>query len=382
MNKNRKIQMSKNNEKDLKNKETNPKRIEWLNIYSKGFIAQSINNNYKNTNIRIKNQNKKFEKKKNIIPINLLNIFSKKGIKSNITSNNLSSNFSYFIDDDMNFYNKYKLLTSRIKSIAPSVDSTNGKEKSKNEMFKSSYKKNDNNINKEKKKDVKYNSLKYINFIKSDKKERNNVKYKNNIKNKHKSIKMNSKISLKKGIYSPLLNYLELRSKNIDKSLFISKKNKNNRKQNKNINMINSYSNIEINITTEKENSNSTDKDNISDINLKKRKKNKIRYSKSIKEITINNINLIQVHKYMIEGRKFKRNKKIYGYSNDYKGEFGDYTFDDKEMDEITLTERINKISFSEVCDNTNNYMTNKKNELNNFFAKKLKLMKIKKSNY
>ena len=365
MNKKWKVQLLKNNEKDLKNEENVPKRIEWLNIYSKGFIVQSINNNYKNTNIRIQKQNKKLEKNKNIIPINLIKLFSKKGIK-NISSN--KTNFSYFIDEDMDSYNKNKLLTSRIKKNYPRLDNTKKKEKNLNEMTKSSYKKRYNNINKEKKEETKYSSIKYINFIKLDKKDKNNIL--NKTKNKHKSIKISSKISLKKEIYSPLLNYLELRNKNFDKSLFISK---NNKKQYKKNNIANSCNNIEINITTEKESSNTIDNNNTFDIELKKRKKNKIRYSKSIKEITINNINLIQIHKYMIEGRKLKRNKNIYGYSNDFKGEFGDYTFDNEETDKITLTERINKISFSEVCDNTNNYMTNKKIELNKLFGSKNK---------
>ena len=85
MNKKWKVQLLKDNEKDLKNEENVPIRIEWLNIYSKGFIVQSINNNYKNTNIRIQKQNKKLEKNKNIIPINLIKLFSKKVIK-NISS--------------------------------------------------------------------------------------------------------------------------------------------------------------------------------------------------------------------------------------------------------------------------------------------------------
>ena len=34
------------------------KRIEWLNVFAKGFVVESINNNYKNENITIKKNNK------------------------------------------------------------------------------------------------------------------------------------------------------------------------------------------------------------------------------------------------------------------------------------------------------------------------------------
>ena len=91
----------------------------------------------------------------------------------------------------------------------------------------------------------------------------------------------------------------------------------------------------------------------------------------------------------MLEGRKFKNNKNSYGYNdynnNNYKGEIGDYTFDDKEEENMSLTDRKNIITFSDICNPINNYITNNKNELNEVFEimkkkenKKNKLHSIK----
>ena len=41
------------------------KRIEWLNLFSKGFVVESINNNYKNENIIINRINKISSQKRN-----------------------------------------------------------------------------------------------------------------------------------------------------------------------------------------------------------------------------------------------------------------------------------------------------------------------------
>ena len=74
----------------------------------------------------------------------------------------------------------------------------------------------------------------------------------------------------------------------------------------------------------------------------------------------------------MIEGRKFKKQKNLYGHNNDSR-EIIDYTFDDdddeEENDKLAITERKNIIAFSDICNPTNNYMTNNKNELNDFFG-------------
>ena len=100
---------------------------------------------------------------------------------------------------------------------------------------------------------------------------------------------------------------------------------------------------------------------------------------------------MIEIHKYMIEGRKFKggNSNYIYNHKNkdSYKDEMGDYSFDDEEEDNIAMSERKNIISFSEICSSTNNYMTNKK-EINIFFffffkgKEKLKFNLLKSNKY
>ena len=353
MNKNNEMKLTKNNYKDIKDYEKKPKRIEWLNIYSKGFIVESINNNYINQDIKIKNKYKGKKSNKNIIPRNLTTIF-KKGIKSNISQSNYSSkrtNFSCIIDNiDETFCNKNKLLISDINIKSDNKIKTKA-----------------NNIDNEKEKVNKNNSI-------------NSIKNHNTIrkeKNKNKSVKMKTKISLKKDINSPVLNYIEFRNKNLSQSLFnsINNSNKKYRYEKNNNNL---YSKALFNKTAKKDNNNKIE--NLY-INMCKknseRKKSKARDSKSIKEITINNINLIEIHKYMIEGRKFKGRKSNYMYNHknkdSYKDEMIDYSFDDEEEeDNIEISERKNIISFSEICSSTNNYMTNKKG-INIFFGERNK---------
>ena len=269
-----------------KDKQKKPKRIEWLNVHSKGFIVQSLNNNYKNQNIKIKKPNKKIKNTKNIVPIKLTNSISKKGIKSNISNSNYSSkktNFTFIIDDEEDFYNKNKPLISSLNNL--NSRNNNKIEKLKKEIIKRD--KKIKNINKEEKKLYKNNSVKYISYIKQDK---IGVKIMENKKNKqynHKSIKMNAKIFLKKDINSPLLNYLEKANKNLNQSYFnsINNKNKNKKYADENSNIRNPNKN-------QKENNNRENLDKSFDKNsdkniMNKGKRKKIRYSKSIKEIKI-----------------------------------------------------------------------------------------------
>lgn len=374
MHKNVGKELSDKNILKSKDKQKKPKRIEWLNVHSKGFIVQSLNNNYKNQNIKIKKPNKKIKNAKNIVPIKLTNSISKKGIKSNISNSNYSSkktNFTFIIDDEEDFYNKNKPLISSLNNL--NSRNNNKIEKLKKEIIKTD--KKIKNINKEEKKLYKNNSVKYISYIKQDK---IGVKIMENKKNKqynHKSIKMNAKISLKKDINSPLLNYLEKANKNLNQSYFnsINNKNKNKKYADENSNIRNPNKN-------QKENNNRENLDKSFDKNsdkneMNKGKRKKIRYSKSIKEIKINNINLIEIHKYMIEGRKFKSRKNNYNYmfNNSYKEEMGDYSYDyEEDKDKLIMSERKNIISFSEICSSTNNYMTNKK-EFNKFFGESMK---------
>ena len=298
---------------DNKNVEAKkPKRVEWLNVYAKGFIVESINNNYKNQNISIKIQNKKTTKNKNINPRNLNSIistYSKQGIKSNktiISNSNLSSkktNFSHIIDEDDDFYSQNKFLITNLNQIFSenvTIKKNNKKQNKiglkKNISNKNIKSKNNKNIVIEKKFE-KSNSVKNIITARTQRK-----------KNINKKIK---KIILKKDISSPLINYLDFRKKNMNKNIFtqINKKKKN--KINKNNSFIHFGTNT---LVIDKENN---------------KNKNKKRFSspKDEKE----ELDEIEIQKYMVEGRKYKKYKDKYGFDINCASNRGDYSFDDEK---------------------------------------------------
>ena len=298
---------------DNKNVEAKkPKRVEWLNVYAKGFIVESINNNYKNQNISIKIQNKKTTKNKNKNPRNLNSIistYSKQGIKSNktiISNSNLSSkktNFSHIIDEDDDFYSQNKFLITNLNHIFSenvTIKKNNKKQNKiglkKNISNKNIKSKNNKNIVIEKKFE-KSNSVKNIITARTQRK-----------KNINKKIK---KIILKKDISSPLINYLDFRKKNMNKNIFtqINKKKKN--KINKNNSFIHFGTNT---LVIDKENN---------------KNKNKKRFSspKDEKE----ELDEIEIQKYMVEGRKYKKYKDKYGFDINCASNRGDYSFDDEK---------------------------------------------------
>ena len=298
---------------DNKNVEAKkPKRVEWLNVYAKGFIVESINNNYKNQNISIKIQNKKTTKNKNINPRNLNSIistYSKQGIKSNktiISNSNLSSkktNFSHIIDEDDDFYSQNKFLITNLNHIFSenvTIKKNNKKQNKiglkKNISNKNIKSKNNKNIVIEKKFE-KSNSVKNIITARTQRK-----------KNINKKIK---KIILKKDISSPLINYLDFRKKNMNKNIFtqINKKKKN--KINKNNSFVHFGTNT---LVIDKENN---------------KNKNKKRFSspKDEKE----ELDEIEIQKYMVEGRKYKKYKDKYGFDINCASNRGDYSFDDEK---------------------------------------------------
>ena len=300
---------------DNKNVEAKkPKRVEWLNVYAKGFIVESINNNYKNQNISIKIQNKKTTKNKNINPRNLNSIistYSKQEIKSNktiISNSNLSSkktNFSHIIDEDDDFYSQNKFLITNLNHIFSenvTIKKNNKKQNKiglkKNISNKNIKSKNNKNIVIEKKFE-KSNSVKNIITARTQRK-----------KNINKKIK---KIVLKKDISSPLINYLDFRKKNMNKNIFtqINKKKKN--KINKNNSFIHFGTNT---LVIDKENN-------------KNKNKNKNRFSSSKNEKK--ELNEIEIQKYMVEGRKYKKYKDKYGFDINCASNRGDYSFDDEK---------------------------------------------------
>lgn len=381
MYKNEKMYMSEIGHENHIIEQKKPKRVEWLNVYSKGFIVESINNNYINENVSFKKQNKEININKNIIPRNLKFIMSKREIilnKNGIGNTDLSSrktNFSYIIDDEEDINNQNKSLITNLNNVFSSIikkePDNKKKEKNKNVKNNNTNKKNNNNINKVEKKTIKCNSIKNLQNIKTEKNVIKNKTYKNLYKYKNKSVKAKNKnISLKKNICSPLLNYLVLRYQNLNQSIF-SIINKNAKKNNKIINR-NNDSCKDFSKTTRDENNNNNINKFLNKTEIKK-KNNRFRYSKSIKEIKVDNVNLVEIQKFMVDGRKYKKYKnQMNKDTNNYKGDIGDYTFDNDDEDEedkLAITERRNFITFSEICSPSDIYMTNNKKGFNNFFV-------------
>jgi len=102
------------------------KRIEWLNLYSRGFVVESINNNYKNEDIIIERKNKtssrKINKKidKNITFEKISSIPQNKNKTKNIISldkkNHYFINLNEFtINQDDNIINKKEIKEEKNK---------------------------------------------------------------------------------------------------------------------------------------------------------------------------------------------------------------------------------------------------------------------------
>lgn len=256
------------------------KRIEWLNLYSKGFVVESINNNYKAEDIIIERKNKKTSRKKNKnmdknITFEKVNSFPQnnnknKGIIS-LDKKNKNKN-QYFIDlnefminpdDNINIVNKKEIKEKEVK-----------KEIKKKKIKKEKENKSTININ--------FININQNIIVKKPEKKRE-------IKNKRKELK--NKIS------SPLTNYLSLQTKKENKIFKPPTKKSDN--------------------------------------------KNKISNEKEIENNKDINLNLYQ---YMDNKNKNSRQNKRRNENNyiDY-GDLGGYTFDDeiimtesKNMDEFS----------------------------------------------
>ena len=357
MNKNVEIVITESSQKEYQNKEKKPKRIEWLNLYSKGFIIESINNNYINENNNSKKKVKKGQKNKIIFQRNS----GSNTIKSNISTSILSSKKTYNLDEEDDIFNKNKTSLIYINNNILSDRNSNKKDEvTKNEL--------NNNFKKSEKKIVKNNSVRNFKYTFTEKVNSQIIKNKNIKKNRNKSIKMNSKIIFNKknlnNIFSPLLSYLEFSKNKIEQKSFNNQKNK---KTNKNhFSFINPTKNPGSKTINKKENKK---KININNNQINIKNNNLYLDLKSIKEFKIDNINLIEIQqyqKYMVDGRKFKNQKNKYKNQNknDSLGEFGDYTFDDEDEDKLTMSERKNIISFSEICNPKSNFMTNNKEKI------------------
>ena len=256
------------------------KRIEWLNLYSKGFVVESINNNYKAEDIIIERKNKKTSRKKNKnldknITFEKVNSFPQNNNKNknviSLDKKNKNKN-QYFIDlnefminpdDNINIISKKEIKEKEVK-----------KEIKKKKIKKEKENKSTININ--------FININQNIIVKKPEKKRE-------IKNRRKELK--NKIS------SPLTNYLSLQTK----------------KENKIFKPLTKKSDNKNKISNEKEIENNRD----INLNLYQYMDNKNKNSRQNK----------------------KRNEKNYV---DY-GDLGGYTFDDeiimtesKNMDEFS----------------------------------------------
>ena len=289
------------------------KRFEWLNVFSKGFVVESINNNYKNEDIQINKLNKESSNKKK-------EKFNSKEVK-NITFEKLK--LSTPLDKkDYYFFNLNELLPE-------SIDNINLKEEMtiKNEEIPKQ-----KEIDKKKKKNkIKNNSTININFINI---EQNIIQKKDN---KKKEIKNNRK-ELKNDISSPLLNYI------------------NTQKRKSNIIFKTPFMNTNFKTSSNNEINNTNNKNNETEVIQKSEKlKNNLVLDEYMDFINYNNI-----------GRgKESRNKNNSAKEKDNK-EIIDYTFDD----EFLLTEKSNNFDFSDIykATKTTKNQSNKKG-LNIFFS-------------
>ena len=301
------------------------KRIEWLNVYSKGFVVESINNNYKTEDIQIKRQNQLLSNKKdNINKYSLLNTnYVKNFYYEKISSSPKKDNKKYYYVD----------LNELINDSNDNTDKKeNNKKQNKKEIKKE---KNKNTIN--------------INFINI---EQNIIVKKPEVK---KEIK-NKKKELKNDISSPLMNYLNIqikKSNKIFKKPLIKKKYNISKSADKNIEEINKINETE----------NKTDiKSNNKNLNLYQFMNNK-NIKKNIK-------------------KNYKENKKGFNKEkNKEMEEKGDYTFDDESM-----FSEIKYIDYFDELFNTSNISKNniilgnknKKSGLNTFLNEAMKTKDFK----
>jgi hypothetical protein len=301
------------------------KRIEWLNVYSKGFVVESINNNYKTEDIQIKRQNQLLSNKKDKIN------------KYSLLNTNYVKNFYYEkISSSPKKDNKKYYYVDLNELINDSNDNTDKKENNKKQNKKEIKKeKNKNTIN--------------INFINI---EQNIIVKKPEVK---KEIK-NKKKELKNDISSPLMNYLNIqikKSNKIFKKPLIKKKYNISKSADKNIEEINKINETE----------NKTDiKSNNKNLNLYQFMNNK-----NIKK------NLKKNYKENKKGFNKEKNKEM--------EEKGDYTFDDESMfSEIKYIDYFDELFNTSNITNNNIILgnKNKKSGLNTFLNGAIKTKDFK----
>ena len=295
------------------------KRIEWLNVFAKGFVVESINNNYKNENITIKKNNKiSFSNNRNTNIIDTENnntSFEKLNLSQSKKLVTFKDDNSLFIDLKELFPNSKEIINNikeeKTIQVTQPITQKNSEMKKKKILRKNNSTKNINCIN------IGKNKL-----LKS-------VKFKKENKNKKKEIKS--------AITSPLINYINTQKNKLNKIL-----------------------------KTKKENNKKTNNENKS----KKSEKD----SEENKKIKLNNINLnfnLNFHQYINFNKRFEKRKKntknqYVFYDETRNVEFGDYTFDD----EFLMNENKNtntNFNFSDLYDTSttkiNKELTGNKNK-------------------
>ena len=280
------------------------KRIEWLNLFSKGFVVESINNNYKNENIIIDRIDKISSQQRNknmIINTENKNIsFEKINIPLNKEYTSIKDDKSLFIDLNELFPVSNNIINNKKEEKTIQIEQSN----------------NQKNIEIKKKKNIrKNNSTKNINCINIEKNKVNNKqnKLRKEINNKRKEIK--------KEISSPLINYINLQKNKLEK-IFKQKKEikrEKEKKENQKIKMNNINLNFNLNLHQY------------------------INFNKRIKKRQNNTKN-------QCEFNFFEETKKL---------ELGDYTFDDETI--INESKNTN-FNFSDIYDTS---FINDKNKIN-----------------
>ena len=221
------------------------KRIEWLNLYSKGFVVESINNNYNTEDIIIERKNKKTSRKKNKnldknITFEKVNSFPQNNNKNKgiipLDKKNKNKN-QYFIDlneliinpdDNINIVNKKEIKEKEVK-----------KEIKKKKIKKEKENKSTININ--------FININQNIIVKKPEKKRE-------IKNKRKELK--NKIS------SPLTNYLSLQTKKENKIFKPPTKKSDNKNKISNEKEIENNKDINLNLYQYMDNKNKNSRQN------------------------------------------------------------------------------------------------------------------------
>ena len=315
------------------------KRIEWLNVFGKGFIVESINNNYKNEDFTIKKQtnelsnekNKLFNNNKGDKNIRFKKINSSKPEKENITSK--KEDIYYYMDlkeffPDENDNNNLKKEMTVQQDITPKQEVKIKKDKK--------IKKNNSTIN------INFINIQQ-NIIQNTSKNQKVINYKNTSRRKE----------IKTDISSPLLNYIKTQKKNTK----IRFKAPINKEENK----------LKVNSQIHKEDKNKEKK-----VNEKTKIKN-VEFNLNLKQY-INNNNGLKALKYNL------RNKIKYE-NNESKNlaDIGDYTFDGESL----FSEQKIDDDFSDIFTKTINddNSKNKKN-LNIFYSGNINSKDFKKNQF